>query len=302
MIEDTPTQKHPRPGNSSSGAWLVWDRMPQQLREPSHKLIGFARRLNAHTTKLPSGTPPPLPASAVDLRTLHGGFWFDDDDRKVTTWIRRQATWEQDVIRCLAWAVRPGMTAVDVGANVGFLAVQLSRFVGPTGRVHAFEPHPVTLELLRANLWRHRCANTTVHPCAASEHAGRVELVADPEGLSGVHMGSGGISVEAVTLDEALGGTPVDFMKIDVEGAEPMVLRGARATIAASRRVVAVAEFRGYDHLDGSSPDETLDLYESLGFTVSLLRADGRPVDASRAAVLEAARRVDTLNVILQKS
>lgn len=300
MSHDTGLEEAvPRGSWRATVPWAVWDRMPQPLRVPSHRLIALARRLNAHSTKLPPGVLPPLPPSAVELRTRYGGFWFDADDRKLTPWIRRQATWEQDVLRLLASVTRPGMTAVDVGANVGFISVQLARLVGPAGRVHAFEPHPVTLDILRANLWRHGCANTTVHAAAASDRAGTVELLVDPEGLSGTRLGPGGITADAVTVDETLAGAPVDVMKIDVEGAEALVLRGASATIAASRRLTAVAEFRGYDQ--GSTPDEVLDLYESLGLTVSLLHADGRIVEATRTSVLEAARRVDTLNVVLRK-
>jgi FkbM family methyltransferase len=286
----------------TASPWLIWDRLPEALRAPTRVLIALARRTKAHTTPLPPGKRASLPDSAVELRTRYGGFWFDGADRKMTPWIRRHATWEQDVLRLLSSVVRPGMTVVDVGANIGFHTVVLSRLTGPSGRVHAFEPHPVTLELLRANLWRHGCANTTVHACAVADHAGTLELEVDPEGLSGTHLGAGGIHVDAVTLDDALAGVPVDVMKVDVEGAEPLVLRGAARTIARSPGLLAVVEFRGHEHLDGSGPEEVLDLYESLGLTPALLHPDGRMVAATRAALLAAAQRVDTLNIVLQKA
>lgn len=267
---------------------------------PARTVIALARRLNARDTRLPDGAAPPLPPEAVQLRTRYGGFWFDGDDRKLTPWIRSNATWEEDVLRYLRSVVQPGMTIVDVGANVGFLTAILARLTGPAGTVHAFEPLPRTLLMLRANLWRHECANTTVHPYAVADAAGTVEMELDPDGASGAHIGHG-FPVEAVTLDEALAGRTIDLLKVDVEGAESMVLRGARALIERSPRLDAVVEFHRSRHLDGSTPDEALDLYEELGFAVHLLSPDGRITPASRDAVLAAVARVDTLNLVLRK-
>jgi FkbM family methyltransferase len=283
----------------AAAPWIVWNRMPEPLRVPSRRLISLARRLNARGSKLPPGPLPLLPSSAVQLQTRYGGFWFDAQDAKVTPWIRREATWEQDVIRFLNSVVRPGMTAVDVGANIGFHTMVLSRLVGPLGAVHAFEPLPETLALLRANLWRHECANTTVHAAAVTDTVGTVEMQLDPEGRSGAHIGSG-FAVPAVTLDEALAGVRVDVLKVDVEGAEPMVFRGARELIRRNPRITAVVEFRGGSHLDGSTPEQVLDLYEELGLRPHTLHADGRIGAADRAAVLDAAARAETLNIVLR--
>jgi FkbM family methyltransferase len=242
-----------------------------------------------------------LPSSAVELPTRYGTFWFDGDDEKLTPWIRRHATWEADVLRLLHASVRPGMTVVDVGANVGFHTVVLSQLVGPDGAVHAFEPFPVTVDILRANLWRHRCENTTLHEAAASDTAGRVRIETDPEGRSGAHLGDTGIEVAATTLDDALGSVTVDVMKIDVEGAEPLVLRGAERVLAASPRLVAIVEFRAEAHLDGSRPEDALRAYESLGFRLELLHSDGRTTPAGHDELLSAATAAGTLNIVLRR-
>jgi len=131
---------------------------------------------------------PSLPEVAVPLRTRYGTFWFDSTDTKLTPWIRRHATWEADVLRLLRSVTRPGMTVVDVGAERGLHTAALSRLVGPFGQVHAFEPLPVTLELLAANLWRHSCANTTCTGPPRSNRSGFASLELDPEGRSGAHL------------------------------------------------------------------------------------------------------------------
>lgn len=283
--------------------WLMWAAVPTPLRGMARAQIAWMRRLRARDTPTPLRQPgdPLVPIHAVSLRTRQGGFWFDAADQKLTPWIRTHATWEQDVGRLFAAVVRPGMTAVDVGANVGFHSATLSRLVGASGVVHAFEPMPDSLELLRANLWRHTCANVLVHPVAVVDAPGRVTLTPDPEGLSGSHLGAEGVVVDATTLDAALDGSRVHVMKIDVEGAEPLVLRGASAVIERSPGLIAIVEFRGSEHLDGSSPASVLELYESLGFGLHLLTADGRALPATQNDVLHQAQRAETVNIVLRK-
>jgi FkbM family methyltransferase len=282
--------------------WAAWRAVPGPLKQPLHALVALGRRLRAHGTPSPAGPAPPLPPNTVDLRTLHGSFWFDGTDEKVVPWIRRHATWEADVVRFLEHTVQPGWTAVDVGANVGFHTVVLSQLVGPGGAVHAFEPLPETVELLRANLWRHRCANTTVHAVAASDHAGEVHLQPDPEGASGAQLADSGIAATAVTLDDALPPGPIDLLKVDVEGTEPLVFRGAAATIAKSPHLVAVVEFRDEVHADGSAPEQVLALYRELGFDLCLLAPSGIATRAADAEIFAAARRLGTINIVLRRS
>ena len=302
VVNEGTTEVHRAPRGSTVTPWTVWARLPGPVRTPSRQLIALARRRSARGTPLPSGAPLPLlPESAVQLRTRYGGFWFDSEDKKLTPWIRRQATWEEDVLRLFRATVRPGMTVIDIGANVGFHTVVLSRLVGPTGTVHAFEPMPVTLELLSANLWRHSCTNVTVHPLALGDRSGTTMLEPDPDGRSGAHLGESGFLVSLGILDDSLPELHADLIKVDVEGAESMVLHGGAALIARSPNLTILAEFRAGTHLDGRSGDHVLMLYESLGLGLNLLRSDGVPVPATRDAILDAASRVETLNIVLKK-
>lgn len=152
----------------------------------------------------------------------------------------RFVTWNPAEYEAFRASVGPGDVALDVGANVGAYALLLGQWVRPGGRVYAFEPAPEAF----AGLTRHVEMNglgEVVRPvqAAVSDHAGTADLVAD--GIQGTNRiassGSGTpnrVLVQAVTLDEfcsQVGITP-KFLKIDVEGAELAVLRGARETIA----------------------------------------------------------------------
>ena len=156
--------------------------------------------------------------------------------------------WNPDEYRAFRDAVRPGMTALDVGANVGAYALLLGQWVGPAGTVYAFEPAPETFD----GLVRHIHLNglqAIVHPVRTAIGASATSallLAAGTHGESRLATPSdgtaGAISVPVTTIDEFCEAhrlTPA-FVKVDVEGAELDVLRGARETIRRCRRDLAL--------------------------------------------------------------
>ena len=141
-------------------------------------------------------------------------------------------------------AVRPGMTVVDVGANLGYYAVIALGCNAPAGRVIAFEPDPANHALLLRNLLPFgdrataRRQAVTAAPGTLTLHRhpdnkGKHSVFAAPDLDAGVPV--------AVTLDGALAelGRPrVDVIKLDVEGAEPLALVGMADTLARHRPVL----------------------------------------------------------------
>jgi len=132
-----------------------------------------------------------------------------------------------------------GGVFVDVGANIGAFTVAAALVAGPDGIIHSFEPATTTRQLLHETLELNGLSSrVTVHPVAASSTSGRrrfytheVDLLSSL-GQGPLHAGTNftEVEVELCTLDERIAG-PVDLMKIDVEGFEPEVLRGARDLI-----------------------------------------------------------------------
>ncbi len=127
--------------------------------------------------------------------------------------------------------------ALDVGANVGAYTLLLGRWVRPGGRVYAFEPAPEAFGGLSAHVRLNGLEDgVTCVRAAASSSTGTATLSVD--GLSGANRldaSAGGERVATVTLDDFCRreGIRPSFIKIDVEGAELGVLRGARETIRA---------------------------------------------------------------------
>lgn len=145
----------------------------------------------------------------------------------------------------------PGMLAVDVGANVGRHAFEMLRLVGPAGRVVMFEPIPELHAALAVRLQSDEALRqrATLYPFALSDVPGQFEfcLALDDLAYSGFRERRYGremrvekIDVEARRLDDLLAIVPrLDYIKIDTEGAEWNVLRGARDSIRRCRPVVS---------------------------------------------------------------
>src|SRR5206468_941885 len=132
--------------------------------------------------------------------------------------------------RLIVRAVKPGMVAVDVGANLGVHTLALARAVGPAGRVHALEPDPANFRLLARAVAEAGAAQVTLHRAAAAAQAGEIDLHLSPvnRGDHRLHPEAARrarLRVPVIVLDELLAGEPhVDFVKIDVQGAEVAVL------------------------------------------------------------------------------
>ena len=238
------------------------------------------------------------------LRTAVGPLVVDSDDSLVTPEIVRQGMWEPDVHRALERALFAGATFVDVGANIGYFTVLAAKLVGPTGRVFAVEPDEVSVALLRRNIERSGCRNVTVLPLAAGADSRTARLVRSPDGRSGSAIrddARDGVDVPIEPLDVLLEGASVDVLKVDAEGSEPLALIGAAETIRSTDRVIAIVEFRPTLPQGGFTPREALDLYESLGFSLNLLRANGTARRASAVELVATRPASRCLNLVLVK-
>jgi FkbM family methyltransferase len=185
-------------------------------------------------------------------------------------------------IAALVEAIRPGDAAVDVGANKGSYVAWLSRAAGPAGRVVAFEPQPELAEYLARTCRAAGLGNVAVEAAGASDRAGilplRVPGERGPSPGASFEAGAAGRSsarvVEApvVALDEFFRDEPrrIAAVKIDVEGHELAVLRGARGLIERHAPTVVVeCEVR---HVGRAGLAEMLAFFAERGYGGSFAR------------------------------
>lgn len=176
--------------------------------------------------------------------------------------VMRTGIYDLPVTEALLRLADRGDRAVDVGANVGHMTSALGHAVGPTGHVTSFEPHPLVAVVLQRNLERWRAQDATgeleFQGAAVSDRSGTVTLVSDTDfarnrGTSRVvthaedARNTGSVhQVPAVRLDEAFSSN-IGVLKLDAEGHESAILRGAEGLLRASAiRDVVFEEFDAY--------------------------------------------------------
>jgi FkbM family methyltransferase len=158
----------------------------------------------------------------------------------------RHASWNADEYHAFRHALAPGAVALDAGASVGSYALLFGQWVRPHGRVYAFEPAPDSREALERHIALNGIADVVVPVGKAlSDRAATASFVlAGLHGISRLALAHEPASaiVETTTIDEFCERERVrpDLIKIDVEGAELAVLRGARETIRARRADLAL--------------------------------------------------------------
>jgi len=141
--------------------------------------------------------------------------------------------YEPPLIRFLQTHNTEGWTCLDVGANVGAVALALAKFVGSTGKVYAFEPGPPNQQRLRNNfaLNPKLLARTELLACGVGDQPGELWWAEEPGNPGNALLSAKGThKIPVITLDDFLATrqlNQVDFLKIDVEGMELQVMRGA---------------------------------------------------------------------------
>lgn len=251
--------------------------------------VEFARAHGRH------GKPQQAPSELVVTRE---GFRIhvDPSDFAVGHTIARTAGYEEDVSAEVRRLLGRGQTFVDVGANIGWFSLLAAALVGPEGRVVAVEPNPANVTLLRQSAKENGFDNIDVIGVALAEKAGAVALETD--GSNGRIIPIDGPPAQPVEASFVVASYPldtilaqagvgrVDLMKIDVEGAEPLVLRGGAATLARDRPVL-ITEFYplALECSPWGSPEGYLASLRQLGYELSVIGTDGPGDDASIMAL-----------------
>ena len=203
----------------------------------------------------------------------------DPCDRAVGARLRRRGVWSEAETALYKRELQPGMTVLDIGANIGYFTLLFARCVGSGGRVYAFEPEPHNFTLLQGNVARSGYAWVTTLRQAVWRAAGSQRLYMNPDNLGDHRLIATGserhsVEVPVVRLDDvfASGTDRVDFIKIDVQGAEMGALQGGQRLLTANVPLSLLTEFwpRGMRAF-GDDPHEYLTMLRDLSFELSLI-------------------------------
>lgn len=217
----------------------------RRLEAIEHRLAGLEA----------AGRPSPVyVGDRTTVAPTHFDRWIylDTDDRSVCPRILTTGTWEAGTTRFFQTYVPEGGHYVEVGANYGYYTLQAACLVGDGGRVTAFEPGPRMFSLLERTIDINGVsARTTLHQTAVSDRSGTATLYYKGQwhGAAGLYLAPGQlpyaveeIEVATTTLDRTLPGQRVDFLKVDAEGAEPLIVEGATDLLDANPDLVMLLE------------------------------------------------------------
>ncbi len=207
---------------------------------PKHKYIAVAQRLRRLFPRMP-----------IPIRLPFGAWWVAQHsalDANILT-----IGFERAEIQFVDNFLKPGMTVLDIGAHHGLYTLLASKRVGRTGKVIAFEPSPRERERLGRHVRLNRCFNVKIEPFALGNSQSQADLYL----TSGMNDWCNSLRKEAagevaktervdvLPLDDYLAKAAIDrveFMKVDVEGAELGLLNGARKLLTSIHRPVILCE------------------------------------------------------------
>lgn len=189
-------------------------------------------------------------------------------------------SFEYDKQHTFAHTIRPGSVVFDIGAQAGFYTLLSSVLVKNTGRVIAFEPLPRNVLLLREHIRLNDIKNAQVFPVAVADYSGTTTFAEGASVSQGYISSHGDLIVHVVSLDELVAEQAIplpNYIKIDVEGAEMLVLTGAQKTLSQAQPTIFLATHGRDIH------QQCCTFLEEIGYELSAL--DGGDVMSTNGAM-----------------
>ena len=198
--------------------------------------------------------------------------------------------YESDVIKLIKKILKPGSIAIDVGANIGIHTLVMSNKIGRNGKVLAVEPQPEILERLKSNISLNNIKNIQVLPIALSSKPGKVILYTHSDKYNNKAQSSfyknhaennltRKIRVSVKTIDQIINDEKlkkVDFIKIDTEGNDFNVLKGAEKTICNHKPFIVFEYEKKCWNLSDSKLESAFQFLKGLNYFVYLILNKGQ--------------------------
>jgi len=289
-------------------AWAAFGRFGQKIEsmeshqtsvnEHLQRLDSRFDQLGEQINAIPT-LKPVFPVGDRLLATVINGFTMllPADDVQLSVCMLIYGAVDIGMTRFLSRILQPGMTFVDVGANIGTHTLTAASRVQDSGHVYSFEPTPRTCGILSTNVTINGfTGRVVIQELAVSDKRGSAKLwtgdVCGHNTLFGNEQDPRpAITVSTISLDEALAAVPViDFVKIDAEGAEPFILRGMREILSRRPKLQLALEFAPvWLEAAGFRPADFLDEMLGLGFIIEQIDdVTGETVIINREKILHA--------------
>jgi FkbM family methyltransferase len=248
----------------------------------------------------------------VEGSTIH----LKPEDRTITPLLIANGSYEESETETCKKFIKPGMTVIDIGANIGYFSCLFARLVGSGGKVISFEPEPDNFKWLNKNIQENHYSCIEANNLALADKEGSLDLYVGEVSQTTSSFIEDNIvyenhvdkvPVKTAKLDDFLeqqAVDSVDFIKIDVQGFEETVFRGAQKTLS-SAHISMIMEFWPYGlKKAGTNVDQLLSTLE--GFNFSIYKLDEKNADLHKTSREEIMSSIDYddrhyLNLFLTK-
>ena len=211
----------------------------------------------------------------LDSVVIHGHKMFLDAHDSLRLSINgNYAEYETELMKK---EIKNGDVVLDLGANIGYYTLIFAKLVGKTGKVFAFEPDPTNFALLKKNVEINGYKNVVLVNKAVSNKTGKLKLFLGENNFAGHKIydsneGRKFVEIDSVILDDYFRDKPskIDFIKMDIEGAEYLAVKGMSNLLNKNKKIKMISEFspKGVK-MSGFEPLEYLKLLVKYGFKLN---------------------------------
>lgn len=230
------------------------------------------------------------PKGLVLVNVQGNKMYVNPNDRGIAPMLLMDGVMEKYDTELFKKMVKEGMIVVDIGANVGYFTLIAAKLVGKSGIVYAFEPEPTNYELLCKNIEVNGYTNVIPIQKAVSNRNGKAKIWCDKINFASPSFSRDNVlvflkdnileknsfvEVETITLDEFLKNTvrnaKVDIIKIDVEGAEGLIIDGAKQALEGNNLKIIMEFWPLALRNLGTDPLELLHKLQEYGFRIMFI-------------------------------
>lgn len=246
------------------------------------RMQGWHLGLRQYQSLIGSGAVGAIEITAEELRVVTRAgvklVWYPEDLRTAPNVLVNTGEYEPVEFAALAAAARGAEVIFDIGANIGYFSLHWASDLAPGGTVHAFEPVPTTFQRLARNVALNDLGGKIVtnNKGVGSEPATLSFYLPDFSGSGAASSrnlhpeeNSAVFEAEVTTLDSYFGAAGLDrldLVKVDVEGAELLVVKGGLATIEAHKPILFLELLRKWSKAFNYHPNDVLSLLRSIGY------------------------------------
>ncbi|MDD3150254.1 MAG: FkbM family methyltransferase [Candidatus Gastranaerophilales bacterium] len=222
----------------------------------------------------------PIPTEPIIAKTNYGFKLYLNlqEDSVVEKDIFYTGTYEPGILDVMKKTLYPGDIFIDAGANIGLMSIHAAKLVGENGKVLSFEPEPNTLKILNKNIAINNLKNISVYNCglgSIEESQIIYDAICKNRGMASLmqssEVKSGGTQIIVRKLDDILAENnleKVKFLKIDVEGWELEVLKGAKNLLASENAPIICIEYFVTRKIQNGTPDDIVQMLKDNDYRI----------------------------------